>query len=153
MELSCWLDKEDAMWKQRSRISWLQAKDRNTRFFHSKAMNCFEKSLIVGLMDGNGVWQEDMVDVEQIILDYYSDLFTSSGLTNFAELVDAVEPKVTQEMYSNLIMQFHANEVKKALTQMFPHKAPDLDPDLGSMPLLFYQHFWLTVGDVVTKRY
>lgn len=100
-------------------------------------------------MDGNGVWQEDMVDVEQIILDYYSDLFTSSGLTNFAELVDAVEPKVTQEMYSNLIMQFHANEVKKALTQMFPLRAPDLD----SMPLLFYQHFWPTVGDVVTKRY
>ena len=110
-------------------------------------MNCFEKSLIVGLMDGNGVWQEDMVDVEQIILDYYSDLCTSSGLTNFAELVDAIKPKVTHEMYSNLIMQFNANEVKKALKQMYPLKAPDLD----SMPLLFYQHFWPTVGDVVTK--
>ena len=56
--------------------------------------------------------------MEQIILDYHSDLFTSLGLTNFAELVDAVEPKVTQEMYSNLIMQFHANEVKKALKKM-----------------------------------
>lgn len=120
MELSCWLDKEDAMWKRRSRISWLQAKDRNTRFFLSKAMNFFEKSLIVGLMDVNGVWQEDMVDEEQIILGYYSDLFTSSGLTNFAELVDAIEPKVTHEMYSNLIMHFHANEVKKALKQMYP---------------------------------
>lgn len=85
-------------------------------------------------MDGNGVWQEDMVDVEQIILDYYLDLFTSSGLTNFAELVDAIEPKVTHEMYSNLIMQFHANEVKKALKQMYPLKA--LDPN--SMPSLFY---------------
>ena len=36
IELNCWMDKEDDMWRQRSRISWLQSGDRNTRFFHEK---------------------------------------------------------------------------------------------------------------------
>ena len=37
IELNCWMDKEDNMWRQRSRISWMQSGDRNTRFFHEKA--------------------------------------------------------------------------------------------------------------------
>ena len=37
VNLNCWLDREDAMWKQRSRLSWFRNGDRNTRFFHAKA--------------------------------------------------------------------------------------------------------------------
>ena len=29
VELNCWLDKEDAMWHQRSRLNWFQVSDRN----------------------------------------------------------------------------------------------------------------------------
>ena len=36
-KLNSWLDKEDAMWRQRSRLNWFQAGDRNTSFFHAKA--------------------------------------------------------------------------------------------------------------------
>uniref|UniRef100_A0A7N2LZE3 Uncharacterized protein n=1 Tax=Quercus lobata TaxID=97700 RepID=A0A7N2LZE3_QUELO len=37
VELNCWLDKDNAMLLQRSRINWFQDGDRNTRYFHSKA--------------------------------------------------------------------------------------------------------------------
>ena len=37
VNLNCWLDREDAIWKQRSRLSWFRNGDRNTRFFHAKA--------------------------------------------------------------------------------------------------------------------
>ena len=36
-ELNSWLDKEDAIWRQWSRLNWSQARDRNTSFFHAKA--------------------------------------------------------------------------------------------------------------------
>lgn len=36
-ELNSWLDKEDVMWRQRSRLNWFQAGDRNTIFFQEKA--------------------------------------------------------------------------------------------------------------------
>ena len=46
-----------------------------------------------------------------------------------------------------LVKEFLPQEVHRALKQIFPLKA--LGPD--GMPPLFYQHFWPTVGNVVTK--
>ena len=40
-----------------------------------------------------------------------------------------------------------SHEVERALKQMLPTIA--LGPN--GMPLLFYQHFWPTIGNVVTK--
>ena len=37
IELNCWLDREDEMWRQRARQNWFQGGDRNTKFFHAKA--------------------------------------------------------------------------------------------------------------------
>ena len=41
VELNYWLDKEDAMWHQRSRLNWFQASNRNIGYFHSKESNRF----------------------------------------------------------------------------------------------------------------
>ena len=41
VELNCWLEKEDSMWRQRSRLNWFRDGDRNTRFFHAKAFSRF----------------------------------------------------------------------------------------------------------------
>ena len=46
VNLNCWLDREDAMWKQRSRLSWFRNGDHNTQFFHAKASARFQKNLI-----------------------------------------------------------------------------------------------------------
>ena len=45
---------------------------------------------------------------------------------------------VTDEMNAELVKEFTALEVKEALNQMAPLKAPGPD----GMPPLFYQHFW-----------
>ena len=78
IELNCWMDKEDDMWRQRSRISWLQSGDRNTRFFHEKASARYKQNLIEGLMDENGRWLEGDEHVEKLMLQFYEMLFTSS---------------------------------------------------------------------------
>ena len=68
IELNCWMDKEDDIWRQRSRISWMQYGDRNTRFFHEKASARYKKNFIEGLMDENGVWLEGDKHVEELML-------------------------------------------------------------------------------------
>jgi hypothetical protein len=43
------LYREEMMWLQRSRISWLQEGDRNMRYFHRKAVSRAKKNKIVRL--------------------------------------------------------------------------------------------------------
>ena len=83
VELNCWLDKEDLMWKQGLRLNWFRDGDRNIGYFHSKASNRFQKNLIDGLLDQNGCWQELEKEIERIVLDYYSNLFKSLGPRDF----------------------------------------------------------------------
>ena len=61
------------------------------------------------------------------------------------ELIEAIQPKVSDRMNASLIRDFQATEVEKALKQMHPSTAPGPD----GMPPLFYQHFWPTVRETV----
>ena len=55
VELNCWLEKDDAMWLQRSRINWFQEGDRNKRYFHSKDSARFQNNFIEGTEDSGGI--------------------------------------------------------------------------------------------------
>ena len=90
IDLNYWLEKEDAMWRQRSRINWFQSGDKNTTFFHAKASAKQKRNFIEGLLDANEVWQEDENKIKEIVVDYYTNLFTSSNPSNFEELFQAV---------------------------------------------------------------
>ena len=70
-ELNSWLDKEDVMWRQRSRLNWFQVGDRNTSFFHAKASAIQKKNLITGLLNDEDVWQDEEGKVEEIVVGYY----------------------------------------------------------------------------------
>ena len=100
-----------------------------------------------GLLDANGVWQDDENKMEEIVVDYYSSLFTSSNRTEFDEILNAVQPKVSTWMNQDLILSINESDVRLALKQMYLLKAPGLD----GMPPLFFQHFWSISVVVVTK--
>ena len=85
-----------------------------------------------GLLDAQGVWQEDEEVMGQIVLDYYTDLFTSSNLIVFDEILEAVQPRVTSSMNQKLTMEFTIDEVYVVLKQMYLLKA------LGQMVRLLY---------------
>lgn len=54
--LNTWLDAENTMWKQQSRNFWLTDGDRNTSFFHTKAINRKQRNTIHGICDSDGNW-------------------------------------------------------------------------------------------------
>ena len=76
--LNAWLDIDEVMWKQRSRINFLKEGDQNTSFFHTKASNRKQRNWIQGLEDENGLWQEGIDEIEYVATQYFSTLFTSS---------------------------------------------------------------------------
>lgn len=145
--LNSWLDTEVVMWNQRSRNMWLVGGDRNTSFFHAKASNRYQRNLIQGMCDANGIWQEDDRKVESIVVNYFSSIFKTNGPADASIVVDAVHPVVTTDMNLGLIQDFKEGEVVKALKHMHPKKAHGPD----GMPPLFYQHYWFLVGNCVTS--
>ena len=46
-----------------------------------------KKNFIEGILDENEVWQEDDQKVEEVVVAYYKDLFTTSQPTEFSELL------------------------------------------------------------------
>lgn len=63
------------------------------------------------------------------------------------QVLDTVPTKVTQTMTEMLNAPYSQKEVKTALFQMCPTKAPGPD----GYPAHFFQHHWDTCGDDVTK--
>lgn len=67
------------------------------------------------LYDANDVWQDDEAKMEEIVVEYYSHLFTLSNPTEFDEILHAVQPKVSAFMNQELVWIFTENEVRVAL--------------------------------------
>ena len=128
-------------------INWFQNGDRNTSFFHAKALARHRKNLMEDWLDDDGVWQVEENKMEEIAIGYFGDLFFASNLVEFSDFLLVVQPKVTQAMNEWLVRPFVECEVNGALKKMYPLKA--LGPN--GMPPLFFQHFWSTSSSVVTK--
>ena len=80
--------------------------DRNTKFFHDCSTQRKRKNFIQGLRDGNGVWQENEEVFSALLIDFYSQLFTSSTPQDLDYILDGVEAMVTKEMRAELDRPF-----------------------------------------------
>lgn len=142
-------DQEEIYWKQRSRSSWLKWGDKNSKFFHAQAAQRKSRNTIQGLITAHGDLATTSTAMEEVILDYFGTLFTTThpSICDIEIALNDVEPKVTQSMNSALCAPFSAEEVKKALFQLHPDKAPGPD----GMTKLFFQKFWNITGQDITN--
>ena len=88
-----------------------------------------------------------MEGVAEVAVQYFSKLFSMGSCTRIEECLEAVPNKVTSEMQQILTNDFNEDEIKAALFQMGPTKAPGPD----GMNALFFQKFWHIVGNNVVS--
>jgi carbamoylphosphate synthase small subunit len=100
----------------------------------------------VGFFYSNHVWKSTQGEIANIATEYFQHMFTSSSPSEIAEVVQLVDKVVTPELNADLLLPFSPDEVKMALFQMHPSKAPGPD----GMTALFFQKYWHIVGkDVI----
>ena len=139
--------REEVLWKQISRVEWLASGDKNSRFFHLRATMRRRKNLIKSLHNADGDIINSIDQLETMATQFYKELYTSEGVSNMNAVLDCVPTKVSAEMNAVLEADFSADEVKRALFQIFPLKAPDPD----GFPAHFFQKHWDICGDEVVK--
>lgn len=118
----------------------------DSRSFHKFASMGKKNNQVTRLKDKDGIWREDATSIQEVILDYFSDLFKT--LTEARGLTDRETVHlVTEEQNVNLIRPVSSEDVKATVFSMYPEKSsgPDrLNP-------AFFQTYWSTVGTDVIK--
>jgi hypothetical protein len=141
------LEQEEIKWNQRARANWLQNGDRNTAYFHSFASARKKRNFIKKLRDANGNMVEGTENLNPLVSDYFTTLFSSEINRIDPDFLEKITPKVSDDMNERLIAQFTAEDVRKAVFSIGDLKA--LGPD--GLHALFYKKFWNLVGTDITS--
>lgn len=136
------LIQEELLWKQKSRESWLNHEDKNTRYFHTTTMVRRKRNKIEALSDDDGNLVTDPETLKAMAVNYFRSLYAHSeggspyntGLTF---------PRLSSETIHNIVRPLDAEEIKNAVFGMGALKAPGPD---GLNPL-FFQSQWNIVGN------
>ncbi|KAH7848623.1 hypothetical protein Vadar_005240 [Vaccinium darrowii] len=142
-ELSTAWDQEEKYWRQKARVNWMVQGDRNTSFFHAKVSQRRKRNAISGVQNSNGVWCDNPDDVANEFVKYFQGIFKSEGTEHMEEVTNTIHGRVSETMNSRLTRAFTRSEIKKALFDMDPTKAPGAD----GMTAGFFQQYWSIVGD------
>ena len=94
-----------------------------------------------------GEWVKEENQIGDLLIRFYSNLFTSSHPTDLDPVLNGVEPRVSRSMNDDLLRPFEASEVQSALNQMESATAPGPD----GFPPLFFKQFWSKVGHDVSE--
>ncbi|KAH9680917.1 reverse transcriptase domain-containing protein [Citrus sinensis] len=141
------LHSHEVLWKQRSKSLWLKEGDLNSRYFHALASTRKQQNKISKLRDDQGQWCTHPDKVNDLIMKYFTHLF-SSGCSVCDEVLDCVKVRINAEKNQTLMEPFTAVDVRDSIFSMHPDKSSGLD---GMNPA-FYQKFWHIVGNDISNR-
>lgn len=133
------------MWFQRSRSMWLADGDRNTKYYHLQTVNRRRKNKILMLKDEGGNWIEDKNDIKKYVTCFHQNLFTIGENWKCWNKTKISYPSIPNDDLLKLGEKVSKDEVRKAVFNMKPWKAPG--PDGFSAG--FYQKSWDVVGSSV----
>jgi hypothetical protein len=140
---------EENFWHQKSRCLWLEAGDKNTSYFHkqAEARKQFKK---VSEIQVQNQTITDFEGIKEVAVDAFETLYSETQIStiNPKDYPLSLVPTLIQEDVNNkLTRAVHQQEIKEALDQMNPDKAPGPD----GFTARFYQSSWDIIKSDLTK--
>lgn len=146
-EMNELLYREEMLWLQRSRIDWLKEGDRNTKFFHGRAVWRSRKNKIEKLKAADGNVYSNQETMGTMATNYFKELFTKDPNLVPANVANLFAPQVSSATNEALCADFSEEEISTALFQIGPIKAPGPD----GFPARFFQRNWGLFKDNIVQ--
>jgi hypothetical protein len=132
------LRREEALWRQKSRVQWLSTPDLNIRFFHITTTVRRRRNQICFLKNESDRWIQGDEAIGNTFASNFSTLFQSSSPPFPEELSNLLEPVINDEDNAFLCSISLEEEIKEALFSMNSNKSPGPN----GLPPLFFKHYW-----------
>ncbi|OMO60224.1 reverse transcriptase [Corchorus capsularis] len=124
------MEQEQLLWMQKSKTNWIVKGDRNTNFYHTLTKKRRARNRITSIKRRNGTTTEDLCEIEHEFLEHFRKVFSNHGDANeniIREKLASIQiPKLAQEHKDVLNSPFSREEIRKAVFEMGPFKAPGL---------------------------
>ena len=146
-ELNTWLSRNESMWRQKSRETWLKDGDRNSKFFHMSTVIRRRKNSIDTIRGDDGEWIVKISEIREFAVQKFNHLFTSDTVSFPSDLDNLITPAITDLENSSLCLIPSPIEIRDAMFSMHSLKSPGPD----GLPPLFYKKYWAVVGNSVIK--
>ncbi|KAK8671770.1 hypothetical protein V6N13_038355 [Hibiscus sabdariffa] len=127
IELEHLLDQEELLWRQESRTDWITQGDRNTRYFHRKAITRKQRNKISSLKLQDGTWCDDDSTLQEEAIHFFTSLFSTDNVHDSPFPLTISFPKVPLNFLQHLGDIPSDDEIHAALHDMAPLKSPGWD--------------------------
>lgn len=142
------LKQEEMLWFQQSREELIKLRDRNTKFYHvaTRIKKIRNNSILIVFDEGERV--QDKNTAKNMVISYFSAIFTHENNDSMQEVRPSRFLVLFEQECNELYRTFTANDIKCAMHDMSPFKAPGPK----GFHARFYQKQWHNVGDTVRKQ-
>jgi len=137
--------RDEVLWKQKFRETWLSCTNLNTKFFHA-SVACRRRYNSISCLraaDGSNILGRD--NIGSFFVDHFSTLFSSSNPIIDDSLFDLVSPVITADDNLALCSIPEEAEIFLAISELGLNKSPGPDGMAG----LFYKTCWQIVKSSV----
>lgn len=140
--------REELLWLQKSRAEWINDGDRNTHFYHTKALVRRRRNTVTILKDEAGQWHSDPPKLQRMAAEYFERLYECDPGPEPHFPYTGLFPALPAALTTSLTLPISKAEVRAALFDMKPLNAPGPD----GFHSLFFQSQWDLVGDTLFRE-
>lgn len=112
-------EREEVMYRQQSRVNWLKAGDKNTRYFQNRASYRRRKNTVRALLREDGSKCMSDEEMRNLAKDFYTQLYASEGASEMEAVLGNFGPVISQEMNDKLTAVVSDEEIERALFGYF----------------------------------